>query len=423
MEQTFLTGINIKKVRHLSDISIPLSDEKRKHLILTGKNGSGKTSVMEALVSHIKINFLSSANRYGVAKDGIRKANDVLERLKDALDLEENIRMKEDANYQLKHWKTELARWNFDIMADCQSFSLLRNKYFHGQLVLAYYSADRKFFVQKYKNIEKVELKDYYELNDIANESAGSLLTKYLVDLKATQAFSKDNEKIQRINEWFERFESILQMVFDDKNLRLIFNEETFQFTIHETGREPFDFNTMSSGYAAVLDIINDLIMRMEAQSRLRVNFDMEGIVLIDEIETHLHLELQKKILPMLTTLFPNIQFIVSTHSPFILNSLDNAVIYDLEKRMLVSNGMKNLPYEGIVEGYFGADRLSEELRNKYERYKVLVSKNELSDEEYAEIDELEYYLDEIPDYLATEIATEYSRLKLEFSNREQLHD
>lgn len=419
MEQTFLTGINIKKVRHLSDISIPLSEEIRKHLILTGKNGSGKTSVMEALVSHIKINFLSSANQYGVAKDGIRKANDVLECLENAIDFDENVSMRKEANYQLDHWKTELARWNFDIMADCQSFSLLRNKYFNGQLVLAYYSADRRFFVQKYRNIEKVELKDYYGLNDIANESAGALLTKYLVDLKATQAFTKDKEKIQRIEEWFERFESILQMVFDDAELRLVFNEETFQFTIHETGREPFDFNTMSSGYAAVLDIINDLIMRMEAQSRLRVDFDTEGIVLIDEIETHLHLELQKKILPMLTTLFPNIQFIVSTHSPFILNSLDNAVIYDLEKRMLVSNGMKNLPYEGIVEGYFGADRLSEELRNKYERYKVLVSKHELSDEEYAEIDELEYYLDEIPDYLAIEVTTEYRRLKLEFANRE----
>ena len=58
-------------------------------------------------------------------------------------------------------------------------------------------------------------------------------------------------------------------------------------------------------------------------------------LLLIDEIETHLHLELQKKILSFLTTLFPNIQFIVSTHSPFILNSLENAVIYDLEKKCL----------------------------------------------------------------------------------------
>ena len=79
---------------------------------------------------------------------------------------------------------------------------------------------------------------------------------------------------------------------------------------------------------------------------------------------------------------------------------------------------MKNLPYEGIVEGYFKVDVLSKELREKFERDKVLVSKEELSDEEYEEIDRLEYYLDEIPDYLAQELTAEYSRMKLEFSNR-----
>ena len=198
----------------------------------------------------------------------------------------------------------------------------------------------------------------------------------------------------------------------------MIFDEDTFQFSICETGREPFDFNTMSSGYAAIFDIINDLIIRMEAQSGLRTEFDMEGIILVDEIETHLHLELQKKILPILTELFSNIQFVVTTHSPFILSSLDNAVIYDLENKTLVKNGLNNLPYEGIVEGYFQADALSEELRGKFERYKGLISKNELSDEEYEEIDQLEYYLDEIPDYLAKELTAEYQRLKLEFSNR-----
>ena len=135
--------------------------------------------------------------------------------------------------------------------------------------------------------------------------------------------------------------------------LELKFNDETFQFSIHESDREPFDFNIMSSGYVAVLDIINDLIVRMEAQSGLRTEFDMEVIVLVDEIETHLHLELQKKILPVLTKLFPNIQFIITTHSPSILSSSDAAVMYDLENRTLVKDGLKNLPYESIVEGDF----------------------------------------------------------------------
>lgn len=63
----------------------------------------------------------------------------------------------------------------------------------------------------------------------------------------------------------------------------------------------------------------------------------MEGVVLIDEIETHLHLALQRKIMPILIHLFPNIQFIVTTHSPFILNFINNTVIYDLAHHTLVN--------------------------------------------------------------------------------------
>ena len=147
----------------------------------------------------------------------------------------------------------------------------------------------------------------------------------------------------------------------------------------------------------------------------------MPGIVLIDEIETHLHLELQKRILDLLTTIFPNIQFIVSTHSPFILNSLENVVIYDLENHLLVEDGLTDVPYDGIVEGYFNVDKMSAMLREKYERYKMLVRKKNLSDEDIAEIAKLEMFLDEIPDYLALNISTEYKGLKLDFESREDL--
>ena len=63
-------------------------------------------------------------------------------------------------------------------------------------------------------------------------------------------------------------FEQVLRSVYEDKTLRLDFNIETFQFTIIQNNREPFDFNSMSMGYATVFDIIGDLIMRMEAHRR-----------------------------------------------------------------------------------------------------------------------------------------------------------
>lgn len=143
--------------------------------------------------------------------------------------------------------------------------------------------------------------------------------------------------------------------------------------------------------------------------------------MLIDEIETHLHLDMQKNILELLTTVFPNIQFVISTHSPFILNSLENAVIYDLEKNITVQDGLSNVPYSGIVEGYFNANVMSNILKEKYERYKELVYKEELIDDDFEEIAELEMFLNEIPDYLALDITTEYQRIKMEFENREDI--
>lgn len=367
MKQTFLTEIEIRKVRHLENITIPLDKNKRKHLILTGKNGSGKTSVLESLVTYF------------------------------------------DAIVQSSQSSNMGATAVFDSMTDMQ------NKFNQGNFIFAYYKDEREFQVEPYKNIEKIQLEDHYNIND----NPGVKLAKYLVDLKATQAFTKDSEKSKRIDDWFKKFEKILQSIFDDAQLKLKFNDETFQFSIHESNREPFDFNTMSRGYAAILDIINDLIMRMEAKSGLRTNFEMEGVVLIDEIETHLHLELQKKILPVLVGLFPNIQFIVTTHSPFVLNSLENAVIYDLESRTLVEKGLSDIPYSGIVEGYFNTDELSDELRNKFDQYKQLSQKAELNADDYEKIADLELYLDEIPDYLALNLTTEYQELRAKLRNRE----
>ena len=80
------------------------------------------------------------------------------------------------------------------------------------------------------------------------------------------------------------------------------------------------------------------------------------------------------------------------------------------------------IPYSGIVEGYFDSDTLSKELKDKFERYKALVEKENLTDDDIEEISSLEVYLDEIPDYLALNITTEYQRLKMKLRKRESVN-
>ena len=378
MERLYITKLTINKVRHLKNISIPLSENQIKHLILTGKNGSGKTSVVEALARYLDKIFT------GERENAFRNCQK-------ELDIKLNNKI--------------------------ESIPELADKYHY---ILAYYDAARVFQAERPRQIEKVKLQDYYGLTEFPRKE----FVKYLLDLKMTEALARNNNKTEKADEiqtWFAKLEQLLKQIFDDKTVELEFDEETFEFHILQHGKEPFDFNTLSSGYQAVLDIILDIIMRMQNQTQRSFDFNLPGIVLIDEIETHLHLELQKNIMPFLTAIFPNIQFIVTSHSPFILNSIRNVVIYDLEKNLLVENGLDNVPYDGIVEGYFGADKLSDALKQKFERYKTLVKKKCLSDEELNEIAELELYLDDIPDYLALGISTEYQELKLEFMNREDI--
>lgn len=417
MEQIFIRNLKINKVRHLENISIPLEEEQMKHLILTGKNGSGKTSVVEAMAGYLnnvftdeyfqdRVDWLHNAEKRRDYAVETGKEDDELFKLERKV-----CEREEDLNQ---------SRRGLDIQFNKKAEYVYELKE-KNHYILAYYSADRIFQAEQPLHVEKIQLRDDYGMTEFPR----SEFVKYLLDLKMTEALARNGQKIGKADEiklWFERLEKLLKTIFADETLRLIFDEETFEFHIVQQGKEPFDFNTLSSGYQAVLDIVLDIMMRMQKQTGRSFHFNLPGIVLVDEIETHLHLELQKNIMPLLTAVFPNIQFIVTSHSPFILNSLEDVVIYDLEKHLLVKDGLDNVPYDGIVEGYFGADKLSDALKKRFEQYRSLVKKESLSDDELCEIAELEMYLDEIPDYLALDIATEYQRLKLEFMRREDMN-
>ena len=382
MFDLYIKDIHIDKVRNLENIDIKVSDKEKKHILITGKNGSGKTSLLDAMAGHIE--YLALHDGY----KGLENADAELE--------------------SAKHGLTIVFSEPYDDM----------NAYFmDNEYIVAYYKANRVFSSIVPQSVEKVKLKNYYSVDDEPRKD----FIKYLLDMKMTAALALNSGRVARANDiykWFERFDDFLKDVFEDESTKLVFDEETFLFSIHQDGKEPFDFNTLSDGYAAVLDIAVDLMIRMERYTGGTFKYDMPGIVLIDEIETHLHLELQRTVMKLLTAMFPNVQFVVSTHSPFILGSVENAVIYDLENRTYVENGLSNVPYSGIVESYFKADELSKNLRDKFEEYKKLLQQNKLSNSDLERKAKLEFYLDEIPDYLAVSFLTEYKRLKLEFKAR-----
>ena len=93
--------------------------------------------------------------------------------------------------------------------------------------------------------------------------------------------------------------------------------------TVGKTVRT-FDVRSLSDGYRTSLGVVMDLASRMaEANPHMGVDaLDSAGLVLIDEIDMHLHPEWQQHILQDLQRTFPNLQFICTTHSPQLLSTV-----------------------------------------------------------------------------------------------------
>lgn len=100
----------------------------------------------------------------------------------------------------------------------------------------------------------------------------------------------------------------------------------------------------LSDGEKCMLALLGDLARRLAlANPYLDNPLDGEGIVIIDEIELHMHPSWQRKILKVLSTTFPNIQFIVTTHSPQILGEVDES---------LCLYGIQSCNGESVIEPY-----------------------------------------------------------------------
>lgn len=374
----YITEIRIETLRHLSNIVISLNPKQRQNLILTGKNGSGKTSLLVALQKYLQA---INDKRY---KDLIEDFIPRLPAIKECLinQYADGVRV---------------------LFNDSEHLEVL---YEQGNFITAYFPANRKTQFMKSQGVEDIKLDVSYRVSS----EPGQLLLKYLIHLKTQQAYARnegDIAVVDRIQQWFDRFTEALRILLDNDTIELQYDYKEYNFKIHQFGRNPFGLEELSDGYSSVIQIVSDLILRMDKNWLLGdeiSQYDTEGIVLIDEIETHLHIGLQKKIMPFLTQFFPKIQFIVTTHSPYILNSLSNAKVYDLENGMELED-LSAYSSDELAEGYFGADEYSEQIKEKIKRYQALREKPDLTEEEHTERALLRSKLRNIPKGLSKEIA------------------
>ena len=148
----------------------------------------------------------------------------------------------------------------------------------------------------------------------------------------------------------------------------------------------PSIFN-ISAGEACIITMFGEILHQADNLGKFS---DISGIVIIDEVDKHLHIKLQKEILPRLFDLFPNIQFILSSHSPFVSMGLSNHLplrskIIDLSS----GEGIEILPRENPLyeEVYQMMLNENKQYKKMYDALKSSDKKNKLLVEDsYAQI-------------------------------------
>ena len=139
--------------------------------------------------------------------------------------------------------------------------------------------------------------------------------------------------------------------------------------------------SNLSTGQSILLNLFCSIIKSGEFVNLTSTNEDIKGIVVIDEIELHLHSDLQFEILPKLIQLFPQIQFIISTHSPIFLFGMEEKFGKNNIQIIEMPNGNeikaeKFREFEKVYDCLRKTEKFKDEVKSAEEKIKQTTKNN-----------------------------------------------
>lgn len=408
-EFPYIKSLHVNDCYAFKDFDIVLHDYKPfSHLILTGKNGSGKSTILEAINYHLLA-------RLGLT-DGVFINTYMLNHKLDHEINQVHPRNTYNGSSTLDQIKKLKLLNSIDLTFHFTDDNFWKD---NKPSILYSHQIDERKINDSTVNTVSTVTKDEDFTNKLLNNSlekdfAIKKFKQYLVNKKVYQAFDQLNNETHKINETESFFNSLtiaFRAAFDDIKLEILFLRETFDIEFKLSDGRTVDFDMLPAGTSAFLSILMDLFLRVDLIRKQVGNFSYHpcGIVLIDEPESHLHLELQYQVLPLLIKVFPNVQFIAATHSPAVISSIKKATIYDLTTKVTETDDVAGKSYSELMVTHFGLENeysgIADEILLKVN--KVL---NEFQDSPQLK-NKLQIIFDENKDYLSPSLKIELELL------------
>ncbi|MEK0169356.1 ATP-binding protein [Pseudescherichia vulneris] len=294
--------------------------------IFTGPNGCGKSTVLYALAgifgyasenlsllnnrfrsNHASVECMINGER-AVVSAGESKSN-------------KEVLMKFNEHKNLSPYRTLTKResWPTIEKTDFAAFA------YSGQ------RANRdKLWTSEIEDITDSPFKDALSFDATVRPA---ILAKWVANNRAKAALARQDFAEDEAALYDEALSRICRFVKNIANLNVLFKLQRSPLRVKvELEGELIDYEVLPDGLKSIISWIADLALRLESVpwKTQRDIFSQPIILFLDEVDIHLHPKWQRRILPAIQKLLPNAQVFVSTHSPFVVGSVEDAYVYRL---------------------------------------------------------------------------------------------
>lgn len=341
-------------------------------ICITGENGTGKSIILDAIRGLFK-------GRFSQVERDITSSNRFL--IKTKLEINNSkVFFSSNSKYPRGH---ELDTNNIEI-----------NKMFHSQFEPHF----KKNFIFDYWTSKLSN--DNFRINSITSVDAKKYLDDSLsgihknVDLTKIISFfdylkdSTESSEKQLGTELYSILEEIINLSISNGKLSHV--SRINLKPIIKIGKIEVSLDKLSSGNLYLIQRFTSLLSQVYSICTLNNQAisdykNIKGVLLIDEAENHLHPKWQKVFLQNILKLFPKLQIIVSTHSPFIVSSIKNSRVYVCKSQIEYSIVEEETDYyinkpieEILLSPLFNTSNFGTEISNLIEERKLAVKENNL---------------------------------------------
>ena len=357
--------------------------------LLIGDNGVGKTSVLEAITVALGdfMNGISGVSKKRILTSDVRMDTKMISdvsqgiiyctpiTIKSTFDTEEGIKQGEVTRRD----ETAKSKTRF-IGKEVSDYANRKVNDLSEELPLFCYYSTSRLAPPKRENFGTASNN---KLNDRRCGYIGCMENN--LDIKALKAWCLKMEmlafqKQKPIAEYQSFKEIVANFMWKMNELEEkpeVMYSRAFEDIVYIENGETIPVNYLSAGYQSLLWMVMDMAFRMANLNPEKLSLNQcEGIVLIDEIDMHLHPKWQWKIVESLQECFPKIQFILATHSPIIISSCKNAALLEIDRDQTISELSDAYAYSvaDVLAYRQGSSGIPDKLKDLSRKFEVEVN-------------------------------------------------